>query len=483
MEPIEQDVQPADAAGQWLTVDEGWGHAVTDFATLSEPGNVREYVAVHHRLGVAKGDRLLDLACGSGLACELAALLGAQVAGIDASPRLVAVARVRTPEADLRVGDMQALPWAAGSFDVVTSFRGIWGTTPGALGEALRVLAPGGRLGLTVWGHLKLSPGAWALAPFRLARDDKVRHQADMVALGRPGVGERMLAEVGFVDIERFDVPFAWEFPDAETYARALASTGPAFEAIQHVGEEAFHAAAVAEAQRRQVDGLPLRAEIAVTGFSARRPAEAEELAEHGLDRPVGFLGPPPGTAEAVQLARADRRELGFVMNATRLWAHHPDANAALFELAGAVVRHGGLSPLERAVLVSASAGALGDSYCSLAWGSRLAAATSPAVAAGVLRGDDEGLPANARALAGWARAVVRDPSATTARDVEALRVAGYDDAAIFAATAYVGLRVAFSTVNDALGARPDSDLLAGLPAEVVDAVSWGRPPEPPGVA
>ena len=62
---------------QWAMVDEGWGRKAVDFATLSEPGNCREYVAVHHRLGVDAGDRLLDVACGSGLAIELARLRGA----------------------------------------------------------------------------------------------------------------------------------------------------------------------------------------------------------------------------------------------------------------------------------------------------------------------------------------------------------------------------------------------------------------------
>src|SRR6201996_2847506 len=108
---------------QWVVVDEGWGRKAADFATLSEPSNCREYVAMHHRLGVDAGDRLLDVACGSGLAIELARLRGASCAGIDASARLVAVARDRSPEADIRVGDMRALPWDAASFDVVTSFR------------------------------------------------------------------------------------------------------------------------------------------------------------------------------------------------------------------------------------------------------------------------------------------------------------------------------------------------------------------------
>lgn len=256
----------------WSVVDEGWGRRAVEFATLAEPANCREYVALHQRLAVGAGDRLLDLACGAGLAVELAAARGAVCAGIDASARLVAVARDRSPDADLRVGDMNALPWDDAGFDVVTSFRGIWGTTPRAVAEAHRVLVPGGRLGLTVWGHIKESPGAWALAPFRMASEPKVANQAAMVALGRPGAGEELLAGCGFVDIERVAIPFAWEFSDPAAYARAMASTGPAYEAIQAVGEEAFTEAATLLAAGQVRDGLPLRAAIAVVGYLARKP-------------------------------------------------------------------------------------------------------------------------------------------------------------------------------------------------------------------
>ncbi|MEJ2885703.1 class I SAM-dependent methyltransferase [Actinomycetospora aeridis] len=257
----------------WTVVDEGWGRRAVDFATLSEPGNCREYVAVHHQLGVDAGDRLLDVACGSGLALELAGLRGATCAGIDASARLAAVARDRSPAADVRVGDMHALPWADGSFDVVTSFRGIWGTTPTALAEVHRVLAPGGRVGLTVWGHIKVSSGAWSLAPFRLAEAPAVANQAAMVALGRPGAGEELLTSHGFTDVRRIAPRFAWEFADPEVYARAIAATGPAYEAIRTVGEQAFHDAAVAAAEQHVRDGLPLRAEIDLVGYLARTPA------------------------------------------------------------------------------------------------------------------------------------------------------------------------------------------------------------------
>jgi SAM-dependent methyltransferase len=226
-------------------------------------------------LGIDTGDRLLDVACGAGLAIELACVRGADCAGIDASARLAAVARDRSPRADIRVGDMHALPWDDGGFTVVTSFRGIWGTTPAAMKEVCRVLRPGGRVGLTVWGHLKVSPGAWALAPFRLAAEPKVANQAAMVALGRPGRGEELLARCGFVDVQRRTIPFAWEFADPGSFARALASTGPAYEAIQQVGEPAFTATAMQAATAQVRNGLPLRAEIDVVGYLGRKPDPA----------------------------------------------------------------------------------------------------------------------------------------------------------------------------------------------------------------
>jgi SAM-dependent methyltransferase/alkylhydroperoxidase family enzyme len=455
---------------EWRVVDEGWGRRAVDFATLSEPANCREYVALHQQLGVGAGDRLLDVACGAGLAIELATARGATCAGIDASPRLVAVAQDRNPGADVRVGDMHALPWPEGSFDVVTSCRGIWGTTPAAIDEVYRVLAPGGRIGVTVWGHLKRSAGVWALAPFTLASPPKVEHQAAMVALGRPGVGEELLAGAGFVDVERIDIPFAWEFADPSAYARALASTGPAYEAIETVGEEAFVRYATDVAAERVRDGLPLRALLAVVGFVARKPAAARAGAD------AGFLAVPNPSAATQRLYDEDLDEVGYVMNASRLWAHHPGAHDGLFDLLGQAVRAGSLTFRQRGILVAACASALGDSYCSLAWGNKLAGEAGADLAAAVLRGDDHRLDPSERALARWARHITRDPNATDAHDVGALREAGFDDEQIFAITLFVALRIAFSTVNDALGAHPDRQLGESVPGPVREAVTYGRP-------
>ncbi len=470
---------------QWRVVDEGWGRRAVEFATLAEPTNVREYVAVHHRLGVGAGDRLLDVACGSGLAVELAGLRGARCAGIDASPRLLAVARDRNPEADLRVGDMNALPWPDGSFEVVTSFRGIWGTTPSALAEVYRVLVPGGRLGLSVWGHIKASPGAWAFTPFTLASEAKVQNQANMVALGRPGAGEALLEETGFTDVERVDLPFVFEFADPEAYARALASTGPAYEAIEAVGEEAFVESAVELARERVREGLPLRAPILLVGYFAAKPkpARSDTAAASPAGHDVGaappsagFLAIPPHTPAAQRLFDDDARGDGYVTNVSRLWAYLPEALDGLSELMGEVTRAGSLSTAQRSVLVTAAASALGDSYCTLAWGKKLADASGPEVAASVIRGETEGLDGPGQALARWARSLATDPNAVTADDVQALRDAGFEDGQIFAITAYVALRLAFSTVNDALGAQPDEQLAASTPEPVREAVDFGRP-------
>jgi alkylhydroperoxidase family enzyme len=93
-----------------------------------------------------------------------------------------------------------------------------------------------------------------------------------------------------------------------------------------------------------------------------------------------------------------------------------------------------------------------------------------------VLRGDDAELDPSEKALAQWARQVTRDPNAIDAADVQALRDAGFDDTQIFEITVFVAMRLAFSTVNDALGALPDVELGAEVAEEVKTAVTFGRP-------
>jgi alkylhydroperoxidase family enzyme len=189
----------------------------------------------------------------------------------------------------------------------------------------------------------------------------------------------------------------------------------------------------------------------------------------------IGFLEEPASSDEAQRMVGEDLAELGYVMNFSRLWAYRPDLRDGLFALLGATAA-GRLDPRVRSILVAACASAFGDAYCSLSYGGKLARQTGAEVAAGVLAGDDGGLDPAERCLAAWARAVARDPNATRPDQVAALREAGYGDADIFAMTVFIALRIALSTVNDALGLHPDAELAAGLPPAVRAAVTFGRP-------
>jgi uncharacterized peroxidase-related enzyme len=188
------------------------------------------------------------------------------------------------------------------------------------------------------------------------------------------------------------------------------------------------------------------------------------------------FLEEPPPSPEVQALYDDDLADGNYVWNVSRLWAHQPATISALFELMSAAFKPSGLSFRQRGILVTAAASTLGDAYCSLAWGGKLASASEAALAAGVLDGSDPGLTDQERAMAAWARKVVRDPNATTPGDVQELRDAGLGDDQIFAITAFVALRLAFSTINDALGAQPDAQLAESLPPEVRRAVTFGRP-------
>jgi uncharacterized peroxidase-related enzyme len=192
------------------------------------------------------------------------------------------------------------------------------------------------------------------------------------------------------------------------------------------------------------------------------------------------FLAEPPSTPEAEALYEGDRADTGYVMNISRLWGYQPSAQHGLADLMGQAAAAASLSFRQRAILVTAGAAAMGDSYCALAWGKRLAGDAGDAVAESVLRDVDDDLDPSERALARWARRVAGDPNGTSVDDVEALRAAGYDDAQIFAITCFVAFRVAFATVNDALGALPDRELGRDAPVAVRDAVTWGRAIAPP---
>jgi ubiquinone/menaquinone biosynthesis C-methylase UbiE len=108
-------------------------------------------------LAPTPGDRLLDLACGTGAVAERAAAAGAQVTGIDLAPALIETAKERAAELgldiDYRVGDVERLELEDASFDKVSSTCGIMFAPDheASARELARVTAPGGRIALANW--------------------------------------------------------------------------------------------------------------------------------------------------------------------------------------------------------------------------------------------------------------------------------------------------------------------------------------------
>src|SRR5262249_10085220 len=103
-----------------------WSVGARDWAELQEQAQLPLYGAVLDAAGVTRGTRVLDAGCGSGLAVLLASLRGADVAGIDAAPGLIEIARERAPSADLRVADIESVPFEDQAFDAVIAINAVF---------------------------------------------------------------------------------------------------------------------------------------------------------------------------------------------------------------------------------------------------------------------------------------------------------------------------------------------------------------------
>jgi SAM-dependent methyltransferase len=216
------------------------------------------YADVADRLGVDASSDVLDVGCGSGVFLRLAADRGATVTGLDASEGLVDIARTRVPEADIRLGDLEELPFQANAFDVVTGFNSFQFASDmtNALREAARVVRPGGRVVLQVWGradHCDLTAMLAVigpLLPFPPPSGPGGRALADQ------GVLEELATAAGLMPLETGDVVFDFVYPDEETMVATQLSAGIIALAARTAGEETVRAAILAAlAPFRTADG------------------------------------------------------------------------------------------------------------------------------------------------------------------------------------------------------------------------------------
>jgi ubiquinone/menaquinone biosynthesis C-methylase UbiE len=182
------------------------------------------------------GERVLDVACGTGVVARLAAeRVGAdgRVVGLDLNPGMLAVARsVASPTPiDWREGSAVALPFEDGAFDLVLCQQGLqfFPDRPAALREMHRVLAPGGRLGLATWRPIQHAPGFAVLAR-ALERGVGPEAAALMQAPFSLGDAEELRVLIGGAGFRAVDIrPAAktFHFPSVDEFVQRYVAGSP----------------------------------------------------------------------------------------------------------------------------------------------------------------------------------------------------------------------------------------------------------------
>lgn len=228
-----------------------WSARARDWADVQERFSRPLYDAVLRDTGVAAGTALLDVGCGAGLFCAMAAERGARVAGIDAAAGMIAVARERVPSGDFRVGEMEALPYEDHTFDLVTGFNSFqFAANPvNALAEARRVARPGARVSIATWGRPEDGEAAAFLAALRSLLPPAPPDAPGPFALSADGALAALAREAGLTPGGVHEVECPFEYPGLATALRGLLSAGPAVKAIETSGE-----ARVREAVTRALD-------------------------------------------------------------------------------------------------------------------------------------------------------------------------------------------------------------------------------------
>jgi len=208
------------------------------------------------------GERVLDVACGTGaVARQVAPLVGpgGSVTAIDISPAMLEVARGVPLSAggriDWRSGSAQGLPFPDGAFDLVLCQQGLqfFPDRVGALREMRRVLTAAGRIGVSVSAGLEQQP-VYAAINRAMERQIGIAALAEPFSLGDAGELAALLGAAGFRDIDVQTLSRPVHFPSVRQFIRASvlgsAAAVRSLAAMGDVGREALIAAIEEESVR-----------------------------------------------------------------------------------------------------------------------------------------------------------------------------------------------------------------------------------------
>ncbi|MFN8132993.1 MAG: carboxymuconolactone decarboxylase family protein [Solirubrobacteraceae bacterium] len=190
----------------------------------------------------------------------------------------------------------------------------------------------------------------------------------------------------------------------------------------------------------------------------------------------IQTVDPADATGRVAELYAADRAAFGRVPNFTQAFSLHPEAYAAWRQLNGAVKSGADLRRYELATL--AAARRLRSSYCAIAHGSVLAEQfmEPEAVRAAITGHHAAGLDEADVAVMDLADQVADDATSVTQADIDRLRSLGLSDREILDVVLAAAARCFFSTVLDALGARPDREFADEVAPDLLAALTVGHP-------
>jgi len=200
------------------------------------------------RIQLRPGERVLDVACGTGVVARAAAeQVGANghVAAIDLNPGMLAVARDLAPPTGVSIEWREAsaseLPFNDGDFDAVLCQLGLqfFPDASVALRQMHRALVAGGRLGLSVYSSIERSPAALALADSldRHLDSDASRPKRSEHSLAETTTLRRLVGDAGFREIRITTVAKTLRFPSATDWVRIQLSASPLASALNGLTE------------------------------------------------------------------------------------------------------------------------------------------------------------------------------------------------------------------------------------------------------
>lgn len=206
------------------------GQVITSAAKIYEtfylPALFQEWVGrVCATATLASGESVLDVGCGTGVLAREAldhVNPNGRVVGLDVNEGMLAVAQSASSDIDWKLGQAEALPFEAGTFDAVVSQFGLmfFEDRIAALKEMWRVLRPGGRLVVVVWDGLDRSPGYAAITALlrRLFGDEIADRILPIFSLGDKEVLFTLFEKAGIPDVSIRTENGSARFPSIESW-------------------------------------------------------------------------------------------------------------------------------------------------------------------------------------------------------------------------------------------------------------------------